>query len=255
VFKPGTRVTPDKWPCPAATDEPHAAVAANAAVKQCEDRFWSDAATRVKAGSARRDFADKEDTFQCRFYHGFAVHSPCEDVVKLWVIRVATRDAHDNLVPLANKNAVFAMGDEGSAVLIRSTSNKDGKLFVPVIEGETTMKLQFDAFDAAGTVQPGKDTNSDEDPAESLFVPMFLDGDVLTKMPDSSVDESDDSVKLAARQRLHNLGYGPGDLTAWDDPTYRAALVQFKKRIQGVQNPDDKADSATRDALVAEHGS
>lgn len=279
AFKPGAQVKPDKWPCPAAANEKQSAQKMNAAVSACQDRFWSDADQRGeshKLADQRRTFRGtapkpnakpgqkpqpdkkpppRENTFQCRFYHGFAVNSPCEDVVKLWKIRVATRGAHDELVPLANKSAVVAMGKEGNAMLLRTTSNKDGFLFLPVIEGETQMKLQLDAFDAAGTVPPGKDGGSDEDPAESLFVPLILDGDVLVKMPDAAVDESDDQVKLACKQRLHNLGYGPGSLDAWDEGAYRAALVQFKKRVQGVVNPDDKADAATRDALVQEHGS
>jgi hypothetical protein len=256
IFKPNVRVKPEAWPCPAAADEAHSPFRAAAAVKACQARFWSDAAQRGEARKLpdrRRTFGDREDTFQCRFYHGFAVNSPCEDVVKLWVVRLATRDVDHNLVPLANQNAVVALGKEGNAVLLRTTSTKDGKLFLPVLEGETRLDLRFDALGAAGT-EP-KDAGTDEDPAEAKFLPLVLLGDVLAPMP-PVVDDADPSHQLPVRQRLHNLGYGPRDLETWDETAYRAAVRQFKvEHAVGGADPDGTVDAETRDAVVAEYGS
>ncbi|WP_394829440.1 OmpA family protein [Pendulispora albinea] len=68
LFRPGTVITVDRWPCPS-TKEGAAA---------CKKRFWSDAEARRKPGAERRTFPQHRDTFACRFYHGLAMRSPCE---------------------------------------------------------------------------------------------------------------------------------------------------------------------------------
>jgi len=68
LFRPGSKITPSRWPCPRAK-EPTAG---------CRKRFFSDGDKRRSNGDAQREFKDKEDTFACRFYQRLTRRSPCE---------------------------------------------------------------------------------------------------------------------------------------------------------------------------------
>ena len=68
LFRPGTIIAPEKWPCPL-TSEGTAA---------CRKRFWSDGDSRRAAKDARRTFGKSRDTFACRFYQRLVNDSPCE---------------------------------------------------------------------------------------------------------------------------------------------------------------------------------
>ena len=68
LFRPGTVVPLDKWPCPRAKE----------ATANCRKRFWSDSTARRANTAERREFAKTQDTFACRFYHRLALGSPCE---------------------------------------------------------------------------------------------------------------------------------------------------------------------------------
>ena len=70
LFRPGTTVSPDKWPCPRSTE----------GTSGCTRRLWSNGQTRRSPAAARREFGDTQDTFACRFYHRLALESPCEGV-------------------------------------------------------------------------------------------------------------------------------------------------------------------------------
>ena len=70
LFRPGTVVPPEKWPCPRSNEGPGA----------CLKRFWSDAAARRSFQGNRREFVATKDTFACRFYQRIAETSPCEGV-------------------------------------------------------------------------------------------------------------------------------------------------------------------------------
>jgi hypothetical protein len=68
LFRPGSKVTPGKWPCPRADE----------GISGCQARFWSDAPTRRQFQANRRKFEDTKDTFACRFYQRMVTGSPCE---------------------------------------------------------------------------------------------------------------------------------------------------------------------------------
>jgi hypothetical protein len=80
LFRPGTTVTPDKWPCPRADE----------GVAGCEKRFWSDAKKRRQFQADRRLFENTQDTFACRFYQRLTTGSPCERSVPPPPPRIAT---------------------------------------------------------------------------------------------------------------------------------------------------------------------
>jgi hypothetical protein len=71
LFRPGTTVSLDKWPCPR-VDE---------GLDRCRLRLWSDGEERRQPQAARRKFSDSEDTFACRFYHRLVTLSPCEGII------------------------------------------------------------------------------------------------------------------------------------------------------------------------------
>lgn len=68
LFRPGSVVSPDKWPCPRAKED----------TAGCTKRLWSDEKVRRNPSGDRREFEETKDTFGCRFYHRIAVESPCE---------------------------------------------------------------------------------------------------------------------------------------------------------------------------------
>jgi hypothetical protein len=70
LFRPGTVVLPDRWPCPRASE----------GTAGCKRRFWSDGESRRSPQPAQREFKDTKDTFGCRFYHRLVVSSPCEGI-------------------------------------------------------------------------------------------------------------------------------------------------------------------------------
>jgi hypothetical protein len=68
LFRPGSQVDPNKWPCPTVEE----------GVAKCLKRFHSDGETRRSNQAKRREFKDTKDTFACRFYDRISNSSPCE---------------------------------------------------------------------------------------------------------------------------------------------------------------------------------
>ena len=74
LFRPGTRVDPEKWPCPTVKE----------GVAGCLLRFHSDSDVRRSNLDERREHKDEKDkpdmvgTFACRFYDRLSSQSPCE---------------------------------------------------------------------------------------------------------------------------------------------------------------------------------
>jgi OmpA family protein len=72
LFRPGTKVTPERWPCPRATEGAAA----------CRTRFFADAGTRRTPAKDPREHSKSRDTFMCRFYESLTRNSPCERILK-----------------------------------------------------------------------------------------------------------------------------------------------------------------------------
>jgi hypothetical protein len=104
LFRPGSKVTPGKWPCPRA-DEGFAG---------CKARFWSDATTRRQFQASRRKFEETQDTFACRFYHRLTTGSPCERTVPPPPVRVVTLE-----IILDNNNNQVVDAGEPVATFVR----------------------------------------------------------------------------------------------------------------------------------------
>ena len=72
LFRPGSQVDPEKWPCPTVEE----------GTGKCLKRFHSDGETRRSNQKERREFKDTRDTFACRFYDRITNSSPCEVPVR-----------------------------------------------------------------------------------------------------------------------------------------------------------------------------
>ena len=70
LFRPGSRVNLDRWPCPRAKE----------GVEGCRRRFFSDAQERSRFQDLLREFQNTRDTFACRFYQRISAGSPCESL-------------------------------------------------------------------------------------------------------------------------------------------------------------------------------
>ncbi len=70
IFRPGSKVDPARWPCPAASD----------GVEGCKKRFFSDGEQRRSRSlpDQTRSYTETKDTFACRFYQRLLINSPCE---------------------------------------------------------------------------------------------------------------------------------------------------------------------------------
>jgi hypothetical protein len=109
LFRPGSKVDPQRWPCPRAID-PTAA---------CRKRFWSDANKRRTFQAERRVFEKSHDTFACRFYERLTSNSPCEKMSR-GRVRVLLDDPF--LGSLAKIQVEVAYADGGTEALATDQS-------------------------------------------------------------------------------------------------------------------------------------
>jgi len=89
LYRPGTKVPLDKWPCPRVSE----------GIAGCQKRFWSDHAKRRSNTSAHREFKTTKDTFACRFYHRMVLTSPCEVIVPVAPIELKLIKVDDHFCP------------------------------------------------------------------------------------------------------------------------------------------------------------
>jgi len=238
-------VDPATWPCPSVslTD-----AAATKAVKACGERFWSDKPRGEKkkrvAGEPRRWFHDTQDTFECRFYHGFGLRSPCEDKLKLWVVQLKVRGAKGELKELKDARCLVKVGAEADAALIRTDTGGDGRLHLPVVDDKTTMTLQVDAFGAQKPLPPGSKPppgstaptppaggDPEAEVGEDQFFQIAIDAGSLIELDDTKTGPDDE---LAVKQRLHDLGFGPPVLASWTAADLGDAAGAFRDYRNGL---------------------
>ena len=190
-------------------------------VEKCRARFFSDAALRAAPADKERKFEETHDTFACRFYQRLTERSPCEETVKFWIIRVleAGNLPLHKRKPLAD-TAFVLTGESGPPPQISGKTDKEGILRIRVTADRAKFKLTI-----AG--------------AE-----VILDAGELFPSGSSPV---------ATRQRLCNLGYGPGDLKSWTDAIEESAVRLFQSHHS--LPPTGKIDDGTIGKLTEIHGS
>ncbi|MGE0442552.1 MAG: peptidoglycan-binding protein [Gemmatimonadales bacterium] len=300
LFKPGTVVDPDVWPCPTAQQGP----------QRCLARQWSDAEDRREKrfvdharrfGRAVRPEArvlepanpalaqrlgEEETTFGCRFYHGLALHSPCERDLKMWGLRIRVDaptlrepgglNQSNRKVPLADRRFVAVMGTAPDAPTVRGRTTAGGIIGLPFFDPNILITLKLDAFAALvpppppNPDQPKSDSDRFDD--EDQFLVLRLEGSKLRPIrvrderslgfdPDFDGDPepiSEEDGRIGVLQRLYNLGYGKDDTGGdrfgnWSNDERREFVKQFQRdnnlTADGVVTPE------TRDKLIEVHGS
>jgi hypothetical protein len=270
VFRHGTEIDPKVWPCPHAREDD----------AKCRLRLWSDQSKRRNPGPVRREFGENMtvlrvdeagvlseqpveetgNTMGCRFYHAFAVRSPCEAKVKEWAVRFKVDTADGRQVPVANRRYVVQAGEAQFAAVIRGTTDANGEVRIPVLGERSKMNLKLDVFgkpakpdeepappgpvpaepgDAGGKADSGFDTDRFAD--EDRFLPFVLDGGAL--------EPREPGNDLAIKQRLYNLGFGERAPAEWSQTEFDNALRQYRHR-RGLDNADD---GTVRARIFTEH--
>lgn len=233
LFRPGTSVTPARWPCPRITE----------GVAGCQKRFWSDGEARRAPHAERREFEQSQDTFACRFYHRLVTGSPCEVVRPTELtfrIRLFDRIAHP--LPFAPcliletgkpPRVERASGPPPAANTLNPPPAEDGFVILrdPVVPSTVTLKWN--------RPRPG------DGPATPLPTPGSLfefEMEVLIDIPEAESEE-------AARLRLRNLGY---ELHPGRPVDVRAFQVDHQPRFPAMPT-DGNLDATTIAAIRAVH--
>lgn len=186
VFPKGSKVDPNKWPCPSAQG-----MQTYADYSACTKRFWSNGQARrsTRLPDDDRKYAKTQDTFGCRFYDRLMNTSPCEQVVP--VLRIRLFDRRGNVLVGAPFLAVMPNRED------RGYSDSDGYAVIFDVLVPTTCAIKWS--------RPADSHSRVENEAESGADFQFS-LDVFVQINDA------DQVS-GAKQRLHNLGYSLGDFT------------------------------------------
>jgi peptidoglycan hydrolase-like protein with peptidoglycan-binding domain len=272
VFKHDTVIDPAKWPCPRVGEGEGG----------CKERFWSDHKDRLRrdpdqepadangvpTGDGRREFPKTGDTFACRWYHGFAQHSPCEAGKKLWVIRLKQDGPGQEQEPFARRAYVVHAGDADIryAPQLRGFTTDQGQVVIPVMDEELKMSLKVDLFglekppggedekkDGGNGQDPGPD-GKDKDPGEGFDVDRFEHEDKFVELTlDAGQLMPMVQAEFPAQQRLYNLGFGKGAPGTWTPELLERAVKGFQ-RSRGLEVTGQLDDSQdTRARLKKEH--
>ena len=116
IFRKGTKVDPNRWPCPRAKE----------GTGGCEKRFWSDGEKRraTKLVDKPRKFEETKDTFACRFYDRMMSKSPCEHRLPLELLRIRLFDPMTERIP----NVLYRLNLRNR--IIEARANEEGYLLV-----------------------------------------------------------------------------------------------------------------------------
>jgi hypothetical protein len=306
LFPAGTIIDPKRWPCPTAAES-------DVRVTGCRKRFWSNGEQRraTHFNAHRREFgksvpdnkalltpenaelaramAREETTFACRFYHGIALHSPCERDLKLWVVRLKvdvptigrfvppfTRDntrapERNRQIPMANVRFAASIGSIPGSPIVRGKTSRDGIIILPFFDAEARMTIALDAWGPRiGPDDPAIQTDppatppddtlprTNPWPGEERFLKMPVIGTLvhLRRSPADDDDAPDPSATertLGLRQRLFDLGYGGGDPAAWTQNEETSAVRHFQENHPPLRITST-ADADTEAVLIAATG-
>jgi len=180
------------------------------------------------------------NTMKCRFYHAFAVNSPCEAKLKEWVIRFKVASFNGQLQVLSFRRYVVTAGESENSPVIRGTTDEFGVVRIPMFDEKTKMTIKIDA----GRDITDADNNppkEDEPVDESKFLQFVLDGGALHNR-----DTDDD---LAVKQRLYNLGFGEHAPDQWSDDEFKQAFVSFQHK----NSLDNSSEEEVRQAIMKAH--
>ncbi len=223
LFTKGSKVDPNKWPCPSASGDKSG----------CIHRFWSNGearrSTRLPDQNRQYSTTGKTlNTFACRFYDHLLNSSPCYKV--FWVVRLL----YDGPEPLSQRAAYANLpysvtGVDGTCKKFTGTTDGKGVLRIPVINDPATMTLTISGIE------------------------ITLNGGDLEKV----------KVENGVEQRLTNLGFFDPDATesssgevssgASGSQALSDAVTLFQKN-NNLPVTDGTVDSKTRSSLKKSYG-
>jgi hypothetical protein len=181
LFRPGSRIDPERWPCPTVKE----------GVAGCVKRFFSDGERRRSPQETRRTFEEARDdptklgTFACRFYERLLINSPCEQLLRTFQIRLY--DPLGRFIPLAP--CTVSIGERPAS---RDRADPRGILTLRDVEVPVSC-----------TVRWGFPPKEGEEPVLSFSLDVLLTAGVEAPEPGKPEE---------ARQKLNNLGYDGGEL-------------------------------------------
>lgn len=224
LFRPGTAVSVEKWPCPRTTE----------GTAGCKKRFWSDGEQRRTPHSERREFAKSQDTFACRFYHRLVASSPCEGVEPVPdTVKIRLFDRQARPLPFAP----CVVTEPGQAARAMRAA------------GDAFITLQPATIPATVNVKWSRPASGDNagSPPPNVAGPFEFSLDVAVEISDPDSDD-------AALTRLKNLGY---PLTVAEThmeraDCIRAFQVDYKPRFSGIV-VDGTLNAETKSAIRTVH--
>lgn len=177
IFNKGSKVDPNKWPCPSASGDKSG----------CIKRFWSDGQTRrsTRLPDEDRKYAKTKDTFACRFYDRLMRDSPCYQSFEF--VQIHLYDAFGKAIPFAP--FATALGDQQTFTPQRKADNQ-GLITVAVPADE--------ALATSVRIKWGFEPEKDQEPVLLFSKTIFL----------ISADEPRDQAGV---KKLSNLGYDSDD--------------------------------------------
>lgn len=235
LFRPGTKVNPERWPCPRAKESGAG----------CRKRFWSDGERRrtERLPDQRREYKDTKDTFACRFYDRLASSSPCEGVPFRFRIRLC--DPFGRPIPDAPYRITYG------AKTGKGKANADGWIMAQDLLIPETVSIEWgyppekDEPEDESQSQidtPGSESHDSDDLAGELVFRML----VYTQINDEDRDQ-------AAFRRLNNIGYAYRE---GDDRAEQAAVRAFQLAYAELGlEPTGEVDEPTYEVLKDIHDS
>ena len=180
IFRKGTKVDPNRWPCPRAKE----------GTAGCKKRFWSDGEKRrtTKHPDKQRKFEDSRDTFACRFYDRVVENSPCERLV----IRVALAIRLFNVFhqPIKNAQYVLVVGDQK----FHGTTSDEGVFEEMVPADATHGELFLDNWKVGLSIMTLPPANSSSGVASRLenlgYSAVDVPSDLVTQNINDSVSQN-----------------------------------------------------------------
>ena len=267
LFRPGTVVPADKWPCPRAGE----------GVEKCKKRFWSDGETRRSVQTDRREFAKTADTFACRFYHRLVVSSPCEGTGPITpqtqYLKLTSVDDHfaPNQESLDITYVLMGFGGRSVKLEIYSPLYQGG---APLFSRELT---EDEKTDGEHTIQwDGKANTGGGDLQDRFIHPLFspykvhlfhdvvYTGELETKVLYHSIvlkqgpwtpDEAEPAKgsKDWVQFKLNKLGYIGGPVAKDTEDYLKRAVIRYKVNHKKFHQPliGSYDDSITPDLVTA----
>lgn len=235
LFRPGTKVNPERWPCPRAKE----------GGAGCRKRFWSDGERRrtERLPDQRREYKDTKDTFACRFYDRLASSSPCEGLLFPFCIRLCDPFGR----PIADAPYCITCGGQTR----KGKANADGWIVAQDLFIPETMIIEWgyppDEDEVEDKSQPQANipgsASHDYDDFEGELVFSML---VYTQI-------NDENRAQAVFRRLNNIGY---PYREGDEGAEQAAVRAFQLAYAefGLE-PTGEVDEPTYDVLKEIHDS